>query len=92
MYDLTYNPEAKFRFQITAVARCATWETSPPKNVPDQPASLADLTALRAATSLLTNADRTAEERLRLASCQSLPRTTKYHPSGLVGCWRPAII
>jgi hypothetical protein len=35
--------------------------------------------------------DRISDERSGLASRQSLPRTTKYRPSGVAGCLRPAI-
>jgi hypothetical protein len=53
--------------------------------------SLDDRTALRAAISSRTSADRTAADKPGLASRQSLLRTTKYLPSGVTRCLRPAI-
>jgi hypothetical protein len=50
------------------------------------PASLADLTALRAIINSLTRTDRDAAGRPGFAGRQSLPQTTKYLPSGVTGC------
>jgi hypothetical protein len=55
------------------------------------PAIFADRTALRALISSLTSVDRKISGRSGLASRQSLPRTTKYRPSGVTGCLSPAI-
>src|ERR1700722_19906495 len=59
-----------FRLATSTVLWAAVFATR-------SPASLADLTALRAAISSLTKVDRSVAERFGLASRQSLPRTTK---------------